>query len=314
MVRDALQRGWQVLCTDLESAADPSKVRAWRNQGIPVVLGDLRDADFVKRIIHDEVSQLSVIVHLAAVSPPDSEHNDKLSYESNVIATARLLRAAKKLRQSPFFIFTSTHNVYGVPLSNHSTKFTDDALAPAGNYGKHKAEAEALVQAAGIPWSIARISTVLDANSTNRANRSMMNMAFEMSPDLPSECIHTSDTVQALCNMADRQADCAGKVLLIAGGASCRVTHFDLMNMYFEAVGLRLDASTFGGDRYPCHWLDTQESERLLSYQKHSYKDICRQANTRFRRVRPFLRPLSFVISPMIAWYIRRFIRQTSWL
>lgn len=313
-MRNALQRGWQVLCTDLESAADPLKVRAWRNQSIPVVLGDLRDTDFVERIVHDEMPHLSAIVHLAAISPPDSEHDDRLSYESNVIATARLLRAAKKSRQNPFFVFASTHNVYGVPLSNHSTKCTSDALAPAGNYGKHKAEAEALVQAAGVPWSIARISTALDAGTTNRASRKMMSMAFEMAPDLPSECIHTNDAVEALCNMVEQQADCADKVLLIAGGASCRVTHFDLMNMYFEAVGLRLNPSAFGGDRYPCHWLDTQESERLLSYQKHSYSDICREANKRFRRIRPLLRPLSFFLSPIAAWYIRRFIRQTSWL
>lgn len=313
-MRDAQQRGWQLLCTDLETAVEPSEVRVWRNRGLTVVLGDLRDVAFARRIVCDEMQQLDAIVHFAAVVPPDSEGDDKLSYESNVIATVRLLRAAKELEYQPFFVFSSTFNVYGIPLSNHSIKSAEDPAQPVGNYATHKAEAEELVQASDIPWVIARVGVVLDAGVTSRASRSMMSMAFEMAPDLPSECIHTSDVTRAMLNMVERQAACVGKILLIGGGESCRVSHYDQMNLYFEAAGLRLAPTAFGGDRHPCHWLDTRESQQLLEYQQHSYADICQEAQHRFRRIRPLLRLFAFILNPVLAWYIRRFVRQTSWL
>lgn len=305
---------WQLVCTDLESATTAQEVEHWRNQGIEVILGDLRNADFIEDLIQNRTSNLDAVIHMAAIVPPMPEIDSKLSYEVNVIATSKLLKALEKLTQPPFFIFTSSYNVYGVPLSNHSVKSASDGVVASDFFGTHKIEAEQLVKDCKLPWSIARLGAVLDANTTSRTSKKLMNIAFEMSPDIPSECIHTDDAVLAIFNLISKQQQANQKILLIGGGLPCRVTHFDLMNVYFQAWGLKIKPAVFGRDRHACHWLDTKESQTLLQYQQHSYKDICQQANHRFKRIRLFVRPFSFILSPIANWYIARFLRKSSWL
>lgn len=314
LTKKAQSRGWQLICTDLESATTAQEVEHWRNQGIEVILGDLRNAGFIEDLIQNKTSNLDAVIHVAAVVPPIPDIDSTLSFEVNVIATSKLLKALEKLVQPPFFIFTSTYNVYGVPLSNHSVKSASDEVAASDAYSKHKIEAEQLIKNCELPWSIARVCAVLDAKSTSRTSKKLMCLAFEMSPDLPSECIHTDDAALALCNLVTKQQQANHKTLLIGGGLSCRVTHYDLMNVFFQAWGLKIEPTVFGRDRHACHWLDTKESQTLLQYQQHSYKDICQQANNRFKRARVFIRPLSFLLSPIANWYIKKFLRKSSWL
>jgi hypothetical protein len=68
-----------------------------------------------------------------------------------------------------------------------------------------------------------------------------------------------------------------------------------------------LPDEAFTSDDYPSDWLDTEESQRLLQYQRHSVEDICREIDALigWRKmlvplVRPFVRRSILANSPYL--------------
>jgi len=57
----------------------------------------------------------------------------------------------------------------------------------------------------------------------------------------------------------------------------------------------------------------TSESERLLSYQRHTAADFRRETFARFRFIRPFVRPLSPLIMGALKWWLHRPRVDGSW-
>jgi hypothetical protein len=70
------------------------------------------------------------------------------------------------------------------------------------------------------------------------------------------------------------------------------------------AIGITITAEDLGSAPTYAPWLDTTESERLLSYQRHSVADFKRECDERFKWVRPFVRPLS----PLLVRAMKRFL------
>ena len=80
--------------------------------GFDLVLGDLRDPEFVKDIIKD----VDVVIHLAAqVSVERSWRDPTYDAENNVIATLNLLKAGADAGLAKF-VYVSSAAVYGDPL------------------------------------------------------------------------------------------------------------------------------------------------------------------------------------------------------
>ncbi|HET6417896.1 MAG TPA: hypothetical protein VFG22_16485, partial [Polyangiales bacterium] len=59
----------------------------------------------------------------------------------------------------------------------------------------------------------------------------------------------------------------------------------------------------YGTDAYYCDWLDTDESQALLNFQRISFEDFIGE----MRRASRFTRPLTRMFSPMIRWFMLRY-------
>jgi len=82
-------------------------------------------------------------------------------------------------------------------------------------------------------------------------------------------------------------------VLLIGGGEGCQIRMRDLNAAYLDARGIgNFPDSAFGKDPFYTDWMDTEESERLLRYQRHSFADHRRNLERQLRFVRPLYRVL----------------------
>jgi dTDP-4-dehydrorhamnose reductase len=102
---------------------------------------DLTDADAVEPWL--ETLAPDAVIHTAALSQPNRcEREPALSYAVNVVATATLARFCAQ-RQIPL-VFTSTDQVFDGRAAPYSETA---APSPINCYGRHKAEAEDLVQA-----------------------------------------------------------------------------------------------------------------------------------------------------------------------
>ena len=97
-----------------------------------------------------------VIIHTAAQAKPDvCEEHKRLGWDTNVIGTDNLIRAAESVRAH--FIHISTDLVFS---GEHSPYSEDDPLSPPNYYGLTKAAAETAVLASDTPAAIVRTSII----------------------------------------------------------------------------------------------------------------------------------------------------------
>jgi UDP-glucose 4-epimerase len=123
--------------------------------------GDVLDALRLARLAEG----CSGIVHLAAVSRVAwGQRDPDLCWQVNVQGTSNVLRVALMAEPRPWVLFASSREVYGEP--QRLPVLEDDPLRPLNSYGRSKAEAERLVEAArnyGLSAAIVRFSNVFGA-------------------------------------------------------------------------------------------------------------------------------------------------------
>ena len=128
LVRHLLARGVRVRSLDLVPFDYPELDR------IEAIVGDIRDAGTVERVMRDAPD----VVHCAAALPLAAEQE---IVSTGVEGTRLLLEAALRHRVGRF-VFVSSTAVYGIP--DHHPIREDDRLHGVGPYGSAKIEAERL--------------------------------------------------------------------------------------------------------------------------------------------------------------------------
>jgi hypothetical protein len=128
-------------------------------------------------------------------------------------------------------------------------------------------------------------------------------MAFALAPDNRVEYVHPKDAATAIVNVLDRP-ETHNKIHLIGGGKQCQVTSLLLTQTMMGAIGLSVTADDFANEPTYAPWLDTTESQRQLSFQRHTVEDFRRESYAKFRFVRPFVRPLSPLIKRAMKLYL----------
>ncbi|HQF51622.1 MAG TPA: UDP-glucose 4-epimerase GalE [Thermoleophilia bacterium] len=109
--------------------------------GVPLVDGDVRDADAVRDALLE--GGCEAVVHMAALAEVAESVAEPARYRSvNVDGTAAVLAAARATDVDRL-VFSSTAAVYGAPQRTPIDE--DDALAPTNPYGETKLAAEELL-------------------------------------------------------------------------------------------------------------------------------------------------------------------------
>ena len=139
----AVTQGWDVTATYFGNAVELP--------GCRMVRLDLADPwDAVGSVCPD------VVIHTAAQVKPDvCEEQKRLAFDTNVLGTDNLLRAAECVHAH--FVHISTDLVFS---GEHSPYSEGDILSPPNYYGLTKAAAEAAVLASEIETAIVRASII----------------------------------------------------------------------------------------------------------------------------------------------------------
>jgi hypothetical protein len=128
---------------------------------------------------------------------------------------------------------------------------------------------------------------------------------FEFSPDARFEFLHPADAGTAFARAVACE-ESIGKTLYIAGGASCRMTYYDFIEALMSAIAIgpipvdafvRAKPPRFFGD-----WVDTEESQRLLQYQKRGLDEQLEDMKKEFGMLLPLIR----VVRPLATWFVVR--------
>jgi nucleoside-diphosphate-sugar epimerase len=281
-----LSHGHQVRCFARLSTANRRLARQWA-PAAEVAWGDITDPNAVCRAVED----VDVVIHLAAMIPPLADERAEQAQKANVGGTANVVAACLARATSPRLLFTSTLDVHGFTADRPPPRRVEDPLVATSPYTAHKIENEAMIRASGLDWAILRLADVPILGV-----REPHPIMFEIGLDNRIESLHADDAGLAIAN-ALRTPAVWGRVLFVGGGPSCQLTYREYLTRMLAAMGVDpLPDDAFSSAPYATDWLDTEESERLLHYQRHTFDDIAEAVAASLgwkRRLVPLATPLA---------------------
>jgi UDP-glucose 4-epimerase len=295
-----LEQGHTVRCFDLMTRANLRASRRFRDR-VELLWGDLRRREDVVAAVPDQ----DVVIHLAFIIPKlsvtgfESEDHPDWAYEINVGGTRHLLEAMQAVPQPPKILFASSYHIYGRTQHQDPPRTAMDPLQPIEHYSYHKIECEEMIRNSGLEWSIFRLAASLPLSM--KLNPGM----FDIPLDNRMEYVHTRDVGLAFANAVE-EARVWGKVLLIGGGPACQYTYRQITQCVLDGMGLGvLPDEAFARTPFPTDWLDTQESQDILDYQRHTLEDYVQDMRAKLgprvlliRAFRPLVRGLLLSQSP----------------
>jgi UDP-glucose 4-epimerase len=259
---ELLRRGHDVRCLTRLTTANR---RAAAQHKAETVWGDITDPDAVARAF----AAVDTVIHLAAMIPPAADEQPDRARAVNVDGTANMIAACQAQPQPPRLLFTSTFDVHGFTLDKPPPRHVDDPVMATNPYTEHKIECEAMIMESGLTWSILRLADVPILGI-----RDPHPIMFEIGLDNRIESLHADDAGLAIANALETPA-VWGRVLFVGGGASCQLTYRDYLTRLLAAMGVDpLPEEAFSTAVYATDWIDTEESQALLRYQRHTFDDI----------------------------------------
>ncbi len=268
------------------TAEERSLARAF-GPAVEVVRGDVRDRAAMDRAVRD----VDCVVHLAFVIPPPALERPALAQSVNVEGTRTVLAAAVAAARPPRFVFASTLDVYGATTHRSPPRRVGDRLERTDAYSGHKIDCERLVKGSGLRFTILRFADVPPI-----AVRAPHPMMFRVPLATRIEMIHPADAGLATARAAFHP-EVWGRALNVGGGPGCQLLYRDYLGGFLDAMGVsRLPDEAFSTEPYPTDWLDTEESQRLLGYQRSSYADVVRETAA----LLGWRRPLARLFAPAV--------------
>ncbi|NPD88811.1 MAG: NAD(P)-dependent oxidoreductase [Asgard group archaeon] len=272
--------------------------RLLREYDFKTIFGDILNEVLIAETVKDQ----DCIIHLAGITPPLTEKKPALAYLINVEGTKVLLKEAKKQKNPPKIIFPSSISIYGPQAPDLPPRTVEHPINPSDVYTKTKAEAENIIQESGLPWIIFRTTAVPSLSLRDNA----MNLLYEIPMGQKIEFAHTYDVGLAFANAVTFQTE--GRIMMLGGGKKCQYINRDFLTKYFQVLGIgMLPEAVFKepetkDDWYYTNWLETEESQKLLNYQHHSFDDFLAEINDKMRYSRFFV----FLLRSFIRRYLIR--------
>jgi len=293
-----LHEGHSVIAFDVPNRRNQREARRFEGR-VQTVWGDIRCPEDIGPC----VDQCDAIIHNAGVLAPVSEHHPDLAYTVNVGGTKNILEAMKRRDKPPVIVFASSLAVCGPRAPGGPPLTGADRTVPTDNYTSNKAECERLLQESGLPYVIFRIGVSVGVKAAaGDLSPDVFRILFAIDPATRMEWVYPEDVALAQVRAVETP-EAIGKILMIGGGQGCRLTFGEFYGEMFDATGVgRFPPQAYGTGPYYCDWLDTDESQALLGYQRTTFDAFIAQ----LRKASRFSRPLVRVFSPLIRWFMLR--------
>ncbi len=270
-----LRKKYFVRCFDLKNPRNLKIEKKMKKLGeFETIWGDIRDSS----ISDDLVKNIDVIIHLAAIIPPLAYEQPELAYAVNVGGATNILRAAEGLKTPPKLIYASSIAVHGNRMEFEPPTQISDPLIPLDydNYAQHKMEMEEKITKSNISWTILRFAAI----TPFEMGWNVPDIMYEIPLKQRIEVADTRDVGLACANAVE--VDTAGKILFIGGGIGNQLYQLDYVSKMLEALGIgMLPEEAFKPaksveDYYHCDWMNTDEAQKLLKFQRYSFEDFIR--------------------------------------
>jgi nucleoside-diphosphate-sugar epimerase len=298
-VERLLEEGHSVIAFDVPNRRNQRAARRFEGR-VETVWGDIRSPEAIGPC----VEQCDAIIHNAGVLAPVSENHPELAYAVNVGGTQNILDAMRRRESPPVIVFASSLSVCGLRTPGGPPLTGADPAIGTDNYTSNKAECERLLQESGLPYVIFRIGVSVGVKAAaGDLSPDVFRVLFGINPDTRMEWVHPEDVALAQVRAIETPG-AFGKILMIGGGQGCRLTFGEFYGAMFDATGVgRFPREAYGAGEYYCDWLDTDESQALLVYQRTPFDAFIVQ----LRKASRFTRLLVHIFAPIIRWFMLRY-------
>ena len=289
-LQELLNKHYKVRVFEVYNKKNRKIAKKFKNK-IEVIWGDLRNREDVNLAIQNQ----DIIIHLAAIIPPLADANPELAESVNVGGTKNILDAINEQPKKPKLLFSSSVAVYGDRRNNPMIEVSDSLAPSKGDYyAITKISAEKLIRESGVDFAIFRLTYITSIDKLN-----MDPLMFHMPLDTSIEICDTKDVGLALANAIECK-DIWGETFNLAGGQQCRITYREYLNDMMEIFGLGRDflpEEGFNDKDFHCGYMNTDKSQNLLRYQKHTLEDYYKDVKKKVGPKKHFM--------PAIKWMIR---------
>ena len=230
---------------------------AGRSRRLDIVIGDVRDAEKVRRVVDDATDVFQLAAQVAVTT---SLVDPRLDFETNLVGTFNVLDAVRQSGNKPFLLFTSTNKVYGdmadrkiVKLvrrygyaSNSEGVAEDQQLDFHSPYGCSKGAADQYVRdyarVYGIPAVVFRMSCIAGRRQFGNEDQGwvahFLYSALNRKPLViygdgcqVRDVLYAQDLVHAFEAARKNVARTAGEIYNIGGGAENTTSLLELIEM-----------------------------------------------------------------------------------
>lgn len=239
------------------------KLQPFKGQ-ISIIYGDVTDANAVLKAVKDQ----DIIIHLAAIIPTVEDLDHEYVNQINIGGTRNIVEAMKSTAPGAFLLYSSSVATYGDRLKNPIISVSDPLLgAEHDNYSRSKVEAEKIIQASGLHWSIFRLSAIMGIG-----NHRISEKMFEMPLETVMEIATVKDTARAFVRATDHQNELDQKIFNLSGGEYCRVNYGAFLTNAFNLFGLgqlNFPKHAFAFQNFHCGiYCDADDLEQILHFRK----------------------------------------------
>jgi nucleoside-diphosphate-sugar epimerase len=223
---------------------------------VELLPGDVTDGKHVSEAIRG----VDAIIHLAALLPPRSEMNRRLTMRVNVEGTSNIVEAMTSTGK--LLVFASSIATYGVTTSDEPPIGESHPPHVHDLYSESKVEAERLIRKSGVDHVTLRIAPIAVADLVELPE------TVPYRGDQRVEHVYVEDAAHALVSALDR-SEAKGKTLNVAGGPSWQMTGAEYIERFYDALGVEVEAN-FSEEYTAVDWYDTSRG-LFLGYQRTSF-------------------------------------------
>ena len=159
----------------IDKKYDKKKIYKLKKKKIKFIQGNILDAKFVKKVIHDA----KVIYHLAAITKVATTKSQARSYYENIISNNAINGMKNIIKYSNIeskIIFPSSHLIFEGSKNEGAIYNENSRPCPLLSYGRSKLESEKMLKNSGRNYIILRLSSVYGFNGDEKRMFNMPNL------------------------------------------------------------------------------------------------------------------------------------------
>lgn len=286
---------YNIFVFDKETKTSVKKLKPFESQ-VDLIFGDITNPSDLEKI-----TNIDVVIHLAAIIPPLADEFPELAKKVNTIGTQHLIQQLKKHSPNAFFMYSSSISVYGDRIENPYIEVGDPLVPSEGDaYGETKIASEKLVTESGLDWTIFRLAAIM-------GNHKISKLMFHQPLNTALEIATPRDTARAFVNGIEKQEQLSKRILNLGGGESCRISYEHFLERSFAIFGLgklNFPEHSFAEKNFHCgFYADGDALENIVNFRQDTLEDYFKMET---KKVSSLKKTAASIFKAPIKWYLLR--------